>query len=74
MKEKGVGLFGLLIARNGVSRGVGNYAIIDQWVHSKKMVVPLSNENLIRMIRLRDEEGDATGYLGGLIDRIRRAV
>ena len=74
MKEKGVGLFGLLIARNGVSRGVANYAIIDQWVHSKKMVVPLSNEDLVRMIRLRDEEGEATGYLGTLIDRIRRAV
>ena len=74
MKEKGVGLFGLLIARNGVSRGVANYAIIDQWVHSKKMVVPLSNEDLVRMVRLRDEEGEATGYLGTLIDRIRRAV
>ena len=74
MKEKGVGLFGLLIARNGVSRGVANYAIIDQWVHSRKMVVPLSNEDLIRMIRLRDEEGDATMYLSGLIDRVRRAV
>ena len=68
MKEKGVGMFGLLIARNGVSRGVANYAIIDQWVHSKKMVVPLSNEDLVRMIRLRDEEGEATGYLSRLID------
>ena len=74
MKEKGVGLFGLLIARNGVSRGVANYAIVDQWVHSQKMIVPLSNEDLVRMIRLRDEEGEATRYLGGLIDRIRRAV
>lgn len=74
MKERGVGLFGLLITRNGVARGVSNYAIIDQWVHSRKMVVPLSNEDLIRMIHLRDEEGEATGYLGSLIDRIRRAV
>ena len=74
MKEKGVGLFGLLIARNGVSRGVANYAIIDQWVHSNKMVVPLSNEDLIRMIRLRDEESEATAYLSGLIDGVRRAV
>ncbi len=74
MKEKGVGLFGLLISRNGVSRGVANYAIIDQWVHSNKMVVPLSNEDLIRMIRLRDEEGEATAYLSGLIDGVRRAV
>ena len=74
MKEKGVGLFGLLIARNGVSRGVANYAIIDQWVHSKKMVVPLSNEDLIRMIHRRDEEGEATAYLSSLIDQIRRAV
>ena len=74
MKEKGVGLFGLLIARNGVSRGVANYAIIDQWIHSNKMVVPISNEDLVRMIRLRDEDGEATMYLDNLIDRIRRAV
>ena len=74
MKERGVGLFGLLITRNGVARGVSNYAIIDQWVHSRKMVVSLSNEDLIRMIRLRDEEGEATGYLGSLIDAVRRAV
>ena len=29
---------------------------------------------LVRMIRLRDEEGNATTYLSNLIDRSRRAV
>jgi hypothetical protein len=31
-------------------------------------------QDLVRMIRLRDEEGNATTYLSNLIDRSRRAV
>ncbi len=74
MKEKGLGLFGFLIARNGVSRGVGNYAVIDQWLHSQKMVVPLSNDDLVRMIRIRDGDGEPERHVQTLIDSIRRGV
>lgn len=74
LKEKGLGLFGLLIARNGVSRGVNNYAVIDQWLHSQKLVVPLSNDDLVRMIRIRDGEGEPEGHVQRLIDSIRRGV
>ena len=56
-RPKGVGLFGLLIARNGISKGVSNYASTDQWVHSNKLVVSISNEDFKMMKRLRDEEG-----------------
>ena len=58
MKEKGVGFFGMLIARNGISRGTAYPAIIDQWVHSNKMIVPISNEDLVDMVRLRDNGGN----------------
>ena len=74
MKEKGVGFFGMLIARNGISRGTANPAIIDQWVHSNKMIVPISNEDLVSMVRLRDNGGDPTDFLGNLIDRVRCQV
>ena len=74
MKEKGVGFFGMLIARNGVSRGVANHAIIDQWVHSNKMIVPISNEDLITMVELRNNGGEPTDLIEELIDSIRCEV
>ena len=74
MKEKGVGFFGMLIARNGVSRGTANPAILDQWIHANKMIVPISNEDLKRMIDMRDSGSDPTDYVDDLIDRIRCSV
>jgi len=68
MKEKGVGFFGMLIARNGVANGAANHAIIDQWVHSRKMIITLSNEDLIKMIRLRDSGGDPVSYVHAGVD------
>ena len=60
MKERGVGFFGMLLARNGVSRGTANPAILDQWIHAKKMIVPVSNEDLKAMIEMRDSGGEPT--------------
>ncbi len=74
MKEKGVGFFGMLIARNGVSRGTANPAILDQWIHANKMIVPIGNEDLKRMIDMRDSGSDPTDYVDDLIDRIRCSV
>ena len=71
MKEKGVGFFGMLIARNGIVRGVGNHAIIDQCVHANKMIVPINNDDLVTMIQLRDSGGDPTELVEDMIDRIR---
>ena len=74
MKEKGVGFFGMLIARNGVSRGTANPAILDQWIHANKMIVPISNEDLKSMIDMRDSGSDPTDFVDDLIDRIRCSV
>ena len=74
MKEKGVGFFVMLIARNGISRGTANPTIIDQWVHSNKMIVPINNEDLVDMVGLRDNGGNPTDFLGNLIDRVRCRV
>ena len=70
MKEKGVWFFGMLIARSRVSRGVGNYAIIGQWVHSNKMIVSISNDDLITMVELRDNGSEPTDLVEELIDAI----
>ena len=74
MKEKGVGFFGMLIARNGVSRGTANPAVLDQWVHANKMIVPVSNEDLKAMMEMRDNGGEPTDYVDDLVDRIRCSV
>ena len=74
MKERGVGFFGMLIARNGVSRGTANPAILDQWIHARKMIVPVSNNDLKAMIEMRDSGGEPTDYVDDLVDRIRCSV
>ena len=74
MKEKGVGFFGMLIARNGVSRGTANPAVLDQWIHANKMIVPVSNEDLKAMMEMRDSGGEPTDYVDDLVDRIRCSV
>ena len=74
MKEKGVGFFGVLIARNGVTKGVANAAILDQWIHANKMIVPVSSEDLGSMIEMRDSGADPTEFIDDLIDRIRCSV
>ena len=71
MKEKGVGFFGMLVARGGVSKGEANLAIVDQWIHANKMIVPISNDDLLTMIQLRDNGFDPTELVEDLIDRIR---
>ena len=74
MKEKGVGFFGMLIARHGVSQGTANPAILDQWIHANKMTVPVSNEDLKIMIEMRDNGSDPTDFVDDLIDKIRCSV
>lgn len=74
MKEKGVGFFGMLIARNDVSRGTANPAILDQWIYANKMIVPVSNEDLKIMIEIRDNGSDPTDFADDFIDRIRCSV
>ena len=46
MKEKGVGSFGMLIARTGLVKGTGNSVLLDQWIQTNKMIVPINNEDL----------------------------
>ena len=69
-----MGFFGMLIARNGVSRGTANPAVLDQWVHANKMIVPVSNEDLKAMMEMRDSGGVPTDYVDDLVDRIRCSV
>ena len=71
MKEKGVGFFGMLIARNGIVRGVGNHAITDRWVHANKMIVPFSSDDLVTMINSATAAVTPTELVEDMIDRIR---
>ena len=74
LKEKGVGSFGLLIARHGVAKGTSNGVILDQWIHANKMIVPLSNDDLRTMIRMRDSGSAPTEFIENQIDEIRYSV
>lgn len=74
LKGKGTGFFGMLVSPSGVTRGVANPAIIDQWVHASKMIVPISNADLRTMVEMRDSGGDPTELVDDRVDRIRCSV
>jgi hypothetical protein len=56
LKSYGCGLFGMIICREG-SGGASEHAIKEQWIGSKKMIIVLSDEDLIEMLNIKKEGG-----------------
>jgi hypothetical protein len=56
LKEDGAGLFGLLITRKGLSEAC-QQALANHWIRHGKMVICLSDADVLQMLRLK-EGGD----------------
>lgn len=52
LKHYGCGLFGIIICRKG-SGVAADHAIREQWIGNKKMIVVLSDEDLLEMLELK---------------------
>jgi len=52
LKEYGCGLFGIIVTRIGESTAA-TYAIKEQWINSKKMILVLNDADLIDMLKMR---------------------
>jgi HJR/Mrr/RecB family endonuclease len=52
LKPYGCGMFGIIVCRMG-SGGASDHAIKEQWIGNKKMIVVLSDEDLIEMLLLK---------------------
>jgi hypothetical protein len=56
LKEDGAGLFGILMTRKGASEAC-RHALANHWIRHGKMVICLSDEDVLQMLRLK-EAGD----------------
>ncbi|WP_407557054.1 restriction endonuclease [Winogradskyella sp. 4-2091] len=52
LKPYGCGMFGIIDCRMG-SGGASDHAIKEQWIGNKKMIVVLSDEDLVEMLQLK---------------------
>jgi len=56
LKPYGCGLFGILVSRRGASDAC-LHAIREQWIGAQKMIVVISDEQLLEMLRIKGEAG-----------------
>jgi restriction endonuclease len=52
LKPYGCGMFGIIVCRMG-SGGASDHAIKEQWIGNKKMIVVLSDKDLIEMLEIK---------------------
>ena len=57
LKPYGCGMFGIIVSRKG-SGPASNHAIKEQWVGNKKMILVLSDEDLIDMLETKKKSGN----------------
>jgi hypothetical protein len=53
LKEDGAGLFGMIVSRKGLSEACG-HALANHWIRHGKLVICLSDEEVVQMLRLKE--------------------
>jgi hypothetical protein len=70
LKSHGCGLFGILVTRRGASDGC-RHAIREQWITNQKMLVVLSDADVVEMLRLKERGGAAAEIIRARIAEFR---
>lgn len=70
LKPEGVGMFAIITARNGVAASC-KQTFREQWAAHRKMIVVLTDDHLVRMLRLKGRSGSPEDLLGSVIDDFR---
>lgn len=73
LKPYGCGLFGILVCRRGAS-DAGLHAIREQWIGAQKMIVVISDEQLLEMLRVKGEAGSPEELIRASIATFRMAL
>lgn len=73
LKSYGCGLFGMVLSRRGAS-AAGQHAIREQWIASRKMIIALSDEDVLTMLQLKIETGAPEEFLRERIRRFRLSL
>lgn len=73
LKDYGAGNFALVMARFGAGPA-GMHAIREQWISQRKLILPISDEDVVEMIRLRSTGGTAEELLRARIRAFRLSL
>lgn len=70
LKPYGCGMFGIVVSRKGTN-GASEHAIKEQWIGNKKMIVSLSDEDLIEMLEIKNNSGNPEAIIRKKIANFR---
>ena len=70
LKVYGCGLFSIIVSRKGYSPS-GDHAAKEQWIGSHKMIVSLSDEDIVKMLELKQEGLNPEDVIKGYISKFR---
>lgn len=73
LKAYGCGLFSIIVSRKGYGPS-GNHAAKEQWIGSHKMIVSLSDEDIIKMLELKQEGLNPEDVIKGYISKFRTSL
>lgn len=73
LKPHGCGMFGIVLSRAGAGPAA-RHAIKEQWIGSRKLIVVLTDQDVLEMLRLKSEANDPEQHLGQLIRDFRLSL
>ena len=73
LKEDGAGLFGLLVTRKGMAESC-QQALTNHWIRHGKMVICLSDADVLQMLRLREGGGNPEAVIRQAIEGFRLSL
>lgn len=73
LKEDGAGLFGILVTRKGPSEAC-MHALANHWIRHKKLVITLSDDDVLQMLRLKESQGSPETVIRQTIEAFRLSL
>lgn len=73
LKPYGCGMFALIISRNGLS-AAGKHATKEQWIGNKKLIVSLSDNEILTMLELKNESSPVEDVIKKNISDFRMSL
>lgn len=73
LKREGTGLFGIIIARKGLGQPA-EYALREAWIHNKKMIVVLNDDDIEQMLLDKKNGNDPAKIIRKKIEDFRLLI
>ncbi|MFT6914741.1 MAG: hypothetical protein ACJAWL_001037 [Motiliproteus sp.] len=74
LKSHGAGLFGIIVSRKGGDSAGCEHTLREQWLISKKMILVLSDDDIIEMLMAKSDGRPPEDVLGRKIEQFRLSM